>query len=176
MGSTGWFPLGPREIYRPEQGPAREGYVNQHIRGAVVVTTNQTTAPIPRERAPDAEVHNRPFRNNPPVQVRNLPFPPVAATPIAPARPIGPAEPPVRARVISPVAAPVQIQAPVQVIVPAPSGPFGLPHAERPREVDRGEQGRQRVHEADAPRPNTPRSSKELTPEEELLLRGKRKQ
>jgi hypothetical protein len=66
IGSTGWFPLGPREAYRPDQAPAREGYVTQHVRGAMVVTIN----PTPRERAPDFGVRGRPPRDIHPVPAR----------------------------------------------------------------------------------------------------------
>jgi hypothetical protein len=108
LGNTGWFPLGPRDVYRQGQAPAREGYANRHVRGAVVAAVNQP----PRERAPDAEARSRPPRDNQPVVAHTAP--PAAAAAAAPAKSANPAEPPVRARVATPAAAPVPITVPPQ--------------------------------------------------------------
>jgi len=99
MGNTRWFPLGPRDIYRQGQAPSREGYANQHVRGAVVAPVNQP----PRERAPDTEARSRPPRDKHPVVARTAP--PALATVAAPEKSAIPAEQPVRVRVVTLAAA-----------------------------------------------------------------------
>jgi hypothetical protein len=101
MGNTSWFPLGPRDVYRPGQAPAREGYANQHVRGAVVAPVNQPT----HERAPNAEARSRPPKDNHPIVARTAPPAPGAAA--APVQSGSPAEPTVRVRVATPAAAPI---------------------------------------------------------------------
>jgi hypothetical protein len=130
MGNTAWFPLGPREVYRPQQALTRDGYVNQHVRGAVVVA-NQ----IPSERAPLAEARSRPPRDNDPVMTRNIPPASAQSTLVAPAKSIRPAEPPVGARIVIPEGAEIRTSVPVPANVPTPGGRTGLPRAERPPEV-----------------------------------------
>jgi hypothetical protein len=126
MGNSAWFPLGPREVYRPQQALTRDGYVNQHVRGAVVVA-NQ----IPSERAPLAEARSRPPRDNHPVMTRNIPPALALSTLVAPAKFIRPAETPVGARIL------IIGGAEIRVPVPVPGGRTGLPRGERPPEVQK---------------------------------------
>ena len=126
IGNTGWFPLGPREVYKPEQAPTRQGYANQHVPGAVVVA-NQ----MPSASAPELNVHGRPPRDNHPVPARNVPPAPDVATIFVPALPTRPAEPKGRVRVITPADDPVLRP----VSVPSPEGSFGSSRVERPREI-----------------------------------------
>ena len=132
MGNTAWFPLGPREAYRPHQVMEHDGYANRHVRGAVVVA-NQ----IPGAHAPQAEARSRPPRDNHPVMVRNFPFAPAASAIVAPAKSTSPAETPVGVRIVTPGAAEVRAPVPMQVNVPTPGGRPGLPRGERPPEVPR---------------------------------------
>jgi hypothetical protein len=177
MGNTSWFPLGPRDVYRPGQSPAREGYANQHVRGAVVTPVNQP----PRERAPDAEARKRPPKENHPMVARTAPPAPVAVA--APAQSGNPAEPPVRVRIATPDAAPL----PTKVPPPAPRSETTRserrPEAARPAaapaaraEKSRVEQARPPSRKPEAQPGNAQKPDRELTPEELLLLRGKPKQ
>jgi hypothetical protein len=103
--------------------------------------------PTPRERAPDAEWHSLSPRDNHPVQPRNM----------------APATPPT---------APMQVQAPV----PVPGNPEAVRHGGAQADIARAEQDKHRMRDADERRGKLQRRDKEWTPEEELLLRGKRKQ
>ena len=94
MGNTGWFPLGPREVYRPGQVPAREGYANQRVRGAVVAPDSQ------RGRAPEAEARSRPPMDNQPVVARTAP-----PAPVMPQRADAPVQALTRVRVMTPPSA-----------------------------------------------------------------------
>jgi hypothetical protein len=142
MGNTSWFPLGPRDVYRPGQSPAREGYANQHVRGAVVTPVNQP----PRERAPDAEARRRPPRDNHQIVARTAPPAPGAAA--APAQSGSPAEPPVRVRIVTPAAAPIA----------APAGVEPKRGEATKREAARSEESRVNAAKADASRADAMRA------------------
>jgi hypothetical protein len=215
MGNTSWFPLGPRDIYRPGQAPAREGYANQHVRGAVVAPANQPR----RERAPDAEARSRPPKDNHPIAARTAPST-LSAPAVAPAAAplptkVPPPAPrseasrgergPERAR---PAALPAATIAAPVAAEPARSEP---PKSETARSKDsrdnaakadasradaqrakdakdevgrnaaraerpRAEQAKPKGRNSDAQPGNAKRPDRELTPEEELLLRGRHKQ
>lgn len=102
IGNTGWFPLGPREVYRPEQASTHEGYANRRVRGAIVVA-NQ----MPSARTTELNTHGRPPWDGRPALAQNLRPAPAAATILAPAMPESPADPQVRVRAITPAAEPI---------------------------------------------------------------------
>jgi hypothetical protein len=190
IGSSGWFPLGPREAYRPGQAPAREGYVNQHIRGAVVVTSN----PAPRERAPDArapDIRAPDFgvRIRPPRDIRPVPppvAPPTAAAPRVETQPVEAPKndirrndflrgEPARGERFRNDAAKADAAKADAANMSAMQAAAAQARAVQ-EQAARAQQDPQRgQQDADPNRRNAHRPDKERTPEEDLLMRGRRK-
>lgn len=159
MGNTAWFPLGPREIYRQHQTPTRDDYVNQHVRGAVVVA-NQL--PVPRVRS--TELRSRPSRENHPVEVRDIPRAPVAPAFVAPEKSRRPAETPPGMRIFTPGAAEVRAPMPVPINAPMPFGRNGTSRGEQPiaevpkHDAQRGDLIRNEAARVERPRHDAVRS------------------
>jgi hypothetical protein len=190
MGNTAWFPLGPHEVYRPEHMPKREGYVNQHVQGAIVAA-NQT----PSARAPSAEAFNRPPRDNHPAMATRIAPAPAASAFGTPAKSTNP-----KGDFTRNDAARVERMRNETARRDPPNPPaarfeHGNREAARTANVQadnaiaarteaakepaanaiRADQGKHRGRDADAQRGNAQRLDRKLTPEEELLLRGQRK-
>ncbi|RFO97122.1 hypothetical protein DIC66_08220 [Rhodoferax lacus] len=146
MGNTGWFPLGPREVYRPGQAPGREGYANQRVRGAVVAPDRQPQ----RGRAPEAEARSRPPRDNQPVVARTAP-----PAPVMPQRADVPAQAPTRVRVVTAPGAAAPIALPPQ------AQREDRPREDRPREDrPRDDQSRQDQQRQDQQRQDQQRNER----------------
>ena len=156
-----WFPLAPREVYRPAY-PVSQGYfervnrsnaviapnsittvynnktvnntvyINQQVRGALVQPQTQ-----PVRQAP-AEARSRPPRDNTPVLARTAPpAPPVPAATAA--------EPVARVRVVPAAAAPRELPPPVAPAVVRKEGQRDQrgPQGEQGQPVQQGQQGQQ---------------------------------